>query len=117
MSGKPSTPVTLSVGRQVRLSSACTGSAVVGSARPPSAPQAQAAAAAPRFHHQWRPDVLRVEPETPRDVVDALRARGHVVEVEPHWSAAELIVIDPATGLHWGGSDTRTDGAAIGFRP
>ena len=36
----PSTPVTESVGRQVRLSSASTGSVVVGSVGPPSAPQA-----------------------------------------------------------------------------
>jgi len=79
---------------------------------------AQAAVSAPRFHHQWQPDVLRVEPEVPRDVVEALRARGHVVEVESgHWSAAEVILIDPESGLHWGGSDPRTDGAALGLAP
>jgi hypothetical protein len=37
----PSTPVTERVGRQVRLSSASTGSVVVGRVGPPSAPQAQ----------------------------------------------------------------------------
>jgi gamma-glutamyltranspeptidase/glutathione hydrolase len=79
---------------------------------------AQAAVSAPRFHHQWQPDVLRVEPEVARDVVESLRARGHVVEVErQHWSAAEVIVIDAKTGLHWGGSDPRTDGAAMGLAP
>ncbi len=76
---------------------------------------AQAAVSAPRFHHQWMPDVLRVEPETPADVVDALAKRGHEVDVSKrHWSAAEMIVIDPETGMHWGGSDPRTDGAAVG---
>ncbi len=75
----------------------------------------QQAVSVPRFHHQWLPDTLRVEPETARDVVEALRARGHVVEVEQrHWSAAEAIVIDPATGFHMGGSDPRTDGGALG---
>ncbi len=38
--GKPSTPVTDSVGFQVRLTSASTGSVVVGSVGPPSAPHA-----------------------------------------------------------------------------
>jgi len=75
----------------------------------------QAAVSAPRYHHQWIPDKLRVEPETPADVVDALRARGHTVDVQSrHWSAAEAIVIDPASGLHYGGSDPRTDGGAYG---
>jgi gamma-glutamyltranspeptidase/glutathione hydrolase len=74
-----------------------------------------AAVAAPRFHHQWVPDVLSVEPETPRDVVEALEARGHTVDVGArHWSAAEAIVIDAERGFHLGGSDPRTQGAAVG---
>ncbi|MCS5636441.1 MAG: gamma-glutamyltransferase [Myxococcota bacterium] len=77
----------------------------------------QAAVSAPRYHHQWIPDSLRVEPETPADVVEALRARGHSVDVQSrHWSAAEAIVIDPVSGLHHGGSDPRTDGGAYGPR-
>jgi gamma-glutamyltranspeptidase/glutathione hydrolase len=77
----------------------------------------QAAVSAPRYHHQWIPDTLRVEPETPRDVTEALRALGHTVDVQSrHWSAAEAIVIDPVTGLHAGGSDPRTDGGAYGPR-
>ena len=49
-------------------------------------------------------------------VVAELEALGHEVERSPrHWSAAEVIVVDPATGLHRGGSDPRTDGAAIGW--
>jgi gamma-glutamyltranspeptidase/glutathione hydrolase len=75
----------------------------------------QAAAAEPRFHHQWEPNLLRVEPEISDEVVAALEARGHVVERSTrHWSAAEVIVIDPATGHHLGGADPRTDGAAVG---
>jgi gamma-glutamyltranspeptidase/glutathione hydrolase len=76
----------------------------------------RAAAAAPRFHHQWDPNRLRVEPETSDAVVAALEARGHEVErTTRRWSAAEVIVVDPATGLHLGGSDPRTDGGAIGI--
>jgi gamma-glutamyltranspeptidase/glutathione hydrolase len=76
----------------------------------------QEAVAAPRFHHQWRPDALVVEPAIPRDVVEALRARGHVVEVaEREWSSAQAIVVDPDTGWHRGGSDPRSDGLALGY--
>jgi gamma-glutamyltranspeptidase/glutathione hydrolase len=74
-----------------------------------------AAVAAPRFHHQWMPDKLYVEPETTRDVVSALESMGHAVERSPrHWSAAEAIVIDEKTGFHLGGADPRTQGAALG---
>jgi len=75
----------------------------------------QAAVAAPRFHHQWDPNRLRVEPEVSDVVIEALEARGHDVERSSrHWSAAEVIVVDPVTGHHLGGADPRTDGAAIG---
>lgn len=75
----------------------------------------QAAVAAPRFHHQWDPNRLRVEPEMADDVIADLEARGHDVERSTRrWSAAEIIVIDPLTGHHLGGADPRTDGAAIG---
>jgi gamma-glutamyltranspeptidase/glutathione hydrolase len=75
----------------------------------------QAAVSAPRFHHQWIPDKLMVEPATPDDVVEALRERGHTVEVSTRdWSSAEAIAIDPATGWHTGGSDPRRDGLALG---
>ena len=78
----------------------------------------KAAVSAPRFHHQWVPDKLRVEPAIPADVVEALRARGHNVEQSSYnWSAAEAIVVDRETGWHLGGSDPRTQGLAIGPAP
>ncbi len=76
---------------------------------------ASEAVSAPRFHHQWDPDVLYLEPATARDVVDALRERGHEVVVEERdWSAAEAIVVEPG-GAFWGGSDPRRDGLAAGL--
>ncbi|NNL67285.1 MAG: gamma-glutamyltransferase, partial [Myxococcales bacterium] len=76
----------------------------------------QEAVAAPRYHHQWVPDRLQLERAVPRDVVEALRRRGHPVEVsERDWSSAQAIVIDPESGLHYGGSDPRSDGAAVGY--
>jgi gamma-glutamyltranspeptidase/glutathione hydrolase len=75
----------------------------------------EAAVAAPRFHHQWDPNRLRVEPEIADEVIEALVARGHDVERSSrHWSAAQVIVIDAETGRHIGASDPRTDGAAVG---
>jgi len=41
-----------------------------------------AAVAAPRVHHQWLPDEVRVERGFPDDTLAALRAKGHRV-VEP----------------------------------
>jgi gamma-glutamyltranspeptidase/glutathione hydrolase len=78
---------------------------------------AQAATAAARFHHQWDPNRLRVEPETSDEVIRALEARGHEVELSGRrWSAAEVIVVDSETGVHFGGADPRTDGEAVGVQ-
>jgi gamma-glutamyltranspeptidase/glutathione hydrolase len=76
----------------------------------------QEAVSAPRFHHQWMPDRLVVEAAVPLDVIDALRSRGHQVEVSARdWSSAQAIVVDPASGRHLGGSDPRGDGVALGY--
>ena len=76
----------------------------------------QEAVSAPRFHHQWEPDRIYLEPDPPADVVEALRRRGHEVRVQDwHWSAAEAIAVDPQTGWHRGGSDPRRDGLAQGY--
>jgi len=75
----------------------------------------QQSVSAPRVHHQWIPNKLRVEAATPTDVIKALRARGHKVEVSDwNWSVAEAIAIDPQTGWHTGGSDPRSPGLALG---
>jgi gamma-glutamyltranspeptidase/glutathione hydrolase len=76
----------------------------------------QEAVAAPRFHHQWIPDKLFLEPEFSKDVVRALEARGHTVDISGRrWSSAQSIVIDPETGLITGGSDPRADGEAVPY--
>jgi gamma-glutamyltranspeptidase/glutathione hydrolase len=78
----------------------------------------QEAVSAPRFHHQWVPDRLVVEAAVPVDVIEALRSRGHQVEVSKrNWSSAQAIVVDPGSGRHLGGSDPRSDGVALGYSP
>ena len=79
----------------------------------------QEAIDAPRFNHQWLPDVIRYERHgLSADVVEALRARGHAVEAIGGWGGqgvAQAILVDPTEGLLEGGSDRRApDGAAIG---
>lgn len=51
------------------------------------------ALAAPRLHHQWRPDVLRVEPNgLEAETARALSARGHRLEVaERPWGNAQAV--------------------------
>jgi gamma-glutamyltranspeptidase/glutathione hydrolase len=76
----------------------------------------QEAVAAPRFHHQWIPDKLFLEPEFSADVVKALEARGHTVSQSTRrWSSAQAIWINQETGRITGGSDPRADGQAIPY--
>jgi gamma-glutamyltranspeptidase/glutathione hydrolase len=76
---------------------------------------AQEAVSAPRFHHQWRPDVLELEAEVPADVVQALAARGHTVRATDEiTSGVEAIAVDPKTGRMSGGADPRRDSFALG---
>ncbi len=76
----------------------------------------QEAVSSPRFHHQWRPDTLRLEPDHPRDVVEALREMGHPIsERRGYLGASASILRDPETGLLWGSADPRRDSAAAGY--
>jgi len=69
-----------------------------------------AAVAAPRVHHQWMPDEVRVERGFSDEVLDELRAKGHKV-IEPlGQTSVNSIAITP-NGL-LGAPDPRTRGAA-----
>jgi gamma-glutamyltranspeptidase/glutathione hydrolase len=76
----------------------------------------QEAIDAPRAHHQWLPDRLRLEGlGFSPDTVALLKARGHDVVVEGSQGVAEGIVYNVKEDLLEGGSDRRApDGAAIG---
>jgi gamma-glutamyltranspeptidase/glutathione hydrolase len=74
------------------------------------------ATVAPRIHHQWLPEVLRVEEGLSRDTIAALESKGHVVEVMETMGSAQSIVVDAEAGLLLGGADTRqTSSAARGY--
>jgi gamma-glutamyltranspeptidase / glutathione hydrolase len=78
---------------------------------------AQEAINAPRFHHQWLPDELRVEETLPASVRAELERRGHTVrEVPWRWlGQVEAIGIDPRTGERLGAADPRRGGHAAGY--
>jgi len=67
------------------------------------------AVAAPRLHHQWLPDEVRIERGFPDDVIAALKAKGHII-IEPlgQTSANSIAVTDH--GL-FGAPDPRTRGS------
>lgn len=76
---------------------------------------AQAAVNAPRFHHQWMPDLLEVEPTLPAAVVHELTERGYRVRVRGWIGQVNAIGIDPTTGVRLGAADPRRGGAAAGY--
>jgi gamma-glutamyltranspeptidase / glutathione hydrolase len=77
----------------------------------------QEAVDAPRFHHQYLPDILYLEPGFSADTVAALRALGYAITLSRrHWSDGECIAVDPVTGELLGGQDHRKPiGKAAGY--
>jgi gamma-glutamyltranspeptidase/glutathione hydrolase len=78
------------------------------------------ALAAPRIHHQWLPNVLRVERfGAAPEVVRMLQMMGHDVRLSPSSRSqgrVMAIFVDPKTGLRLGAADPRDDdSAAIGY--
>jgi gamma-glutamyltranspeptidase/glutathione hydrolase len=77
----------------------------------------QQAVDAPRFHHQYLPDKLFLEPGFAPQTIDALGAMGYDLTLSRgHWSDGECIAVDPATGELLGGQDHRGHtGKAAGY--
>jgi gamma-glutamyltranspeptidase/glutathione hydrolase len=77
----------------------------------------QQAVDAPRFHHQYLPDKLGLEPGFPAATQDALKALGYDLAISTrHWSNGECIAVDPRTGELLGGQDHRSHyGKAAGY--
>jgi len=68
-----------------------------------------AAVAAPRLHHQWLPDEVRIEHGFAGDTLAALRAMGHTLVEPMGQTSANSIAVTP-NGL-LGAPDPRTRGA------
>jgi len=67
------------------------------------------ATAAPRIHHQWLPDELRIEEGISPDTVLLLEAKGHAVTVQDAMGSTQSIMLTD-DGL-FGSSDPRRPGA------
>ena len=64
-------------------------------------------------------DTLHIEARFPESTIAELARRGHTLNRWGDWNElaghAHGIVIDPRSGMRYGGSDPRSDGAAIGY--
>ncbi|ARV61022.1 gamma-glutamyltransferase [Nostocales cyanobacterium HT-58-2] len=76
---------------------------------------AGAAVSAPRVHHQWLPDELRVEP-LGLDVLTLgeLQRRGHKIKQTEPWGNINAIVVTPDGSLE-GAADPRGEGSPRGL--
>lgn len=65
-----------------------------------------------RYHHQWQPDILYIDPPGPRlEVLDQLRAMGYDVRVEP--VPCNVMAVSQEDGKLHGVSDPRDIGISL----
>jgi gamma-glutamyltranspeptidase / glutathione hydrolase len=76
---------------------------------------AQSAIDAPRFHHQWLPDVLVLEKLFSPEMEEQMKVRGYEVKRRGHIGLINAIGVDPKTGERCGAADPRDNGSAIGY--
>jgi gamma-glutamyltranspeptidase/glutathione hydrolase len=76
---------------------------------------AAAAVSASRIHHQWFPDMLRVEPwGLDALTLQELKRRGHKIKQTNPWGNSNLIIVKPDGTLE-GAADSRGEGEARGI--
>ena len=75
----------------------------------------QEAVNAPRIHHQWLPDELRLEYGISADTVALLKFKGHEVKEKSVMGAANSILVDVERRSFHGAGDPRRGGVALGL--
>jgi gamma-glutamyltranspeptidase/glutathione hydrolase len=75
----------------------------------PPVPDLKRIVGAPRFHHQYLPDRIEIEPGGfPDSWVEALKAKGHAVEVgRRKWGNMQAVYLDKQTGQFATANDPR----------
>lgn len=75
----------------------------------------QTAVSAPRIHHQWLPDEIRVEQGISPDTVRLLESRGHKVVSKSAMGAIQSIMIGEDGTLYGGADPRRSTSSAMGY--
>jgi gamma-glutamyltranspeptidase/glutathione hydrolase len=74
----------------------------------------QSAVSAPRIHHQWLPDEIRVEQGISADTVKLLEAKGHKVVQKSAMGAIQSIMVGKDV-FYGAGDPRRSTSSADGF--
>jgi gamma-glutamyltranspeptidase/glutathione hydrolase len=76
----------------------------------------QKAVSSPRFHSQWLPDVIQIEPHgIIKDVLNNLKKRGHKVSYYRGGYIGEANGILIKNNGYYGGGDSRGETSAVGY--
>lgn len=73
------------------------------------------ALAAPRIHHQWSPDELKIEKSFAGDVRDGLKQRGHKLDEQTKFGACQAVLFDDVSKTFSAAHDPRIPGKADGW--
>ncbi|MDQ6966383.1 MAG: gamma-glutamyltransferase, partial [Mariprofundaceae bacterium] len=67
---------------------------------------------APRFHHQFLPDAVQIEPDFPPEIIKTLKKRGHHIKrLERSYGNMQAILFNRTSGKLTGIADQRGEGA------
>ncbi|MFA9273338.1 MAG: gamma-glutamyltransferase [Candidatus Aquirickettsiella gammari] len=68
----------------------------------------------PRIHHQWEPDMIRIERGFNADTLELLKQKGHQFKIGPSMGRTQTIKVTPG-GFEAFADPRNPDGRALGF--